>query len=239
MLVNSSGIVFSAMKYSESDIITRIYTREHGLVSFILKGGQSKKNSRMAYLQPFTLVDLVYNRNEKRELQYLKEIGLGKRSQNIRFDVVKSTIAVFCAEVIQKSIAEQEANIELFDFVEDAVLQLDQTTGGLNFFHIILLVELSEKLGFKPEPTSLPKPYFFDLEGGVFMDRPIHTNFLNEIDSANFNSLLKTSLKNRNELNMSQPHRNKMLEILIEYFRLHLPGMPRVNSLEILSEVFR
>ncbi len=239
MYQQSRGIVLSSMKYSEYDIITRIYSRDFGLISFLVKGATSKKNNKQAYFQPLTIVDFVYNRNEKRGLQYLKEISIAHKTNNIRFDVIKSTLAIFCAEIIQKSITEQESNSELYDFVEENILKLDETPDSLKLFPIEFMINMSGKLGFKPEPTSLPFPFFFDMEGGVFSAKPSHSNFLNEIDSLNINNLLKHSLGFTLQVNIDHQSRARLLEVLIEYYKMHLHGMPRVNSLEILSEVFK
>lgn len=37
---------------------------------------------------------------------------------------------------------------------------------------------------------------------------------------------------------MSRTERNRCVEIILNYYRLHLPDMPELKSLEVLRELF-
>ena len=69
---------------------------------------------------------------------------------SVPFDVRKSTISMFMAEVLYRLIREVEANEPLFDFLCEAVLKLDAMREGVANFHLWFLANLSRLLGYRP-----------------------------------------------------------------------------------------
>ena len=58
MLKKTSGIVLSHIKYQETSIIVRIFTRDLGLKAYLVNGVRSmSKGSKIALYQPLTLDD--------------------------------------------------------------------------------------------------------------------------------------------------------------------------------------
>ncbi|PIZ05346.1 MAG: DNA repair protein RecO, partial [Flavobacteriales bacterium CG_4_10_14_0_8_um_filter_32_5] len=126
MLHTTKGIVIHQFKYGEKSVIAKIYTEKFGLQSYIINGVRSKKSTnKFAYLQPLSLVEINAYHKENKGLQHLKSIKLDIPFQYIPFDVYKGSIAFFVAEVIYKTIKEEEANSELFDFLYNSVQVLD------------------------------------------------------------------------------------------------------------------
>lgn len=97
----------------------------------------------------------------------MKEVRSLTPLSSLPFDVRKSTISLFMAEVLYRLIRESEANEPLFDFVCRSVVQLDRMTEGISNFHLWFLVQLSAYLGFYPGNEPIPNGYF-DIRGGVF-----------------------------------------------------------------------
>ncbi len=69
MIIDTSAIVLKTFPYGETSLISRCFTKEKGKVSFIIKGAQSKKNLIAPYFQPLSFIHIIYNENEKRDLQ--------------------------------------------------------------------------------------------------------------------------------------------------------------------------
>ena len=57
MLTKTRGIVLVFIRYKESSIIARIYTKDLGLRSYIVNGVRSIKTSKIAFFQPLTVLD--------------------------------------------------------------------------------------------------------------------------------------------------------------------------------------
>ncbi len=75
MLITTKGIVFSAIKYGEADLIVKCFTQKHGVKTFLLRGIlKSKKGKLKASLfQPLTQLEMVASHKDKGTLEYIKE----------------------------------------------------------------------------------------------------------------------------------------------------------------------
>ena len=150
--IKTKGIVLSYIKYSETSIIVRVFTREFGLKSYIVNGVRSKSTkSKMAIYQPLTLLDLVVYDKEGSNLNRISEAKLIAPFQLIPFDFLRSGIAMFMAEVMGKSVFEGYQNEEFYDFLESAIQLLDDPKTLLKHFPLVFLWESSKYLGFAPE----------------------------------------------------------------------------------------
>lgn len=161
-LKKTKGIVLSYIKYSESSIIVRIFTRDFGLKSYIINGARSKSaKSKMAFYQPLTLLDLVIYDKEGGNLNRISEAKLMMPFQLVPFDFLRSGIAMFMAEVMGKSVFEGYQNEEFFDFLESTIRLLDEKETTLVHFPLVFLWESSKYLGFAPEDSE---SFFMELK---------------------------------------------------------------------------
>lgn len=118
MLHKTRGIVCKTLKYSDTSIITHIYTEKLGLQSYIVRGVRSAKSKGKAALyQHGNLLDLVVYHKESASLQNVSEANLAHMYTSTPFDVVKSALLIFYLEVLNKVLQEQEENEGLFDFL--------------------------------------------------------------------------------------------------------------------------
>src|SRR5271154_1725059 len=128
MYIKTKGIVLHTVKFSETSVITKIYTEKLGLVSYIVKGVRSAKSkAKAALLQPLTLLEMEVSHRENKQLQFIKEYHRAYNYQSIPFDTLKSVIALFMLEVISKSIKEHEQNDEMFEFIYESLCTLDRS----------------------------------------------------------------------------------------------------------------
>jgi len=161
-LKKTKGIVLSYIKYSETSIIVRIFTREFGLKAYIINGARSKSaKSKMAFYQPLTLLDLVIYDKEGGSLSRISESKLILPFQLIPFDFLRSGIAMFMAEVMGRSVFEGYQNEEFFDFLESSIRLLDEKETVLVHFPLVFLWESSKYLGFAPEDSE---SFFIELK---------------------------------------------------------------------------
>ena len=118
MQIKTRGIVLRSMKYSETSIIADIYTEERGMRSYIISGVRSKKAKiKASQLQIMSLVDMVaYDRQEK-GLNRVRELRAAYVFQSLPFDVRKSAVGLFMAELARKTVREPEENKRLFNFL--------------------------------------------------------------------------------------------------------------------------
>jgi DNA repair protein RecO (recombination protein O) len=133
MLKKTSGIVLSHIKYQDTSIIVRIFTRELGLKAYLVNGVRSLgKGSKIALYQPLTLLDLVVYDKENSGLQRISEAKINTPQRLIPFDMPRTSLALFATEVISRSILEGYQNEELFDFLCESISTLDDPKTSLS-----------------------------------------------------------------------------------------------------------
>lgn len=155
MLKKTEGIVISSIRFKDTSIIVRIFTREFGLKSYIVNGVRSKgAKSKAALYQPMTILDLVVYEKEKSGLQRISEAKIGIPFTLIPFEFARSGVAMFMAEVTGKSIYDNYQNEWLFDFLRESLIQLDQKEAQIKHFPLAFLVHLARFLGFGPDQAN-------------------------------------------------------------------------------------
>lgn len=239
MIAKTQGIVFHQIKYSESSLIVKIFTREFGIQSYLVKGVRSKKSKiSPALLQHLSLVDIVASHKEKSNLHYIQEIRSAHQYTSIPYDMTKSSITLFVNELLLKAIREEEANTDLFDFIFKSMQWLDLATENYVNFHLIFAVQLSRYLGFYPRGIYSPSTPYFDLEEGCFENRrPIHHNYLEGQESEKWSMLTDLSLDGIAIVKLNNLERNILLDQIVQYFQLHLPNFGKLKSLDVLRTV--
>jgi len=240
MLHKTKGIILHQIKYTDSGVIVQVYTRDFGRQSIMIKGLRSRKSGKHNVLfQPMFILDLVFYYRESREIQILKDFSVSHSPADIYADVKKSCIAVFLAEILASVLREESPNFELFDYIEDSIKYLDKCGAGSSNFHIAFLIGLSSYLGFEPGKRDDPEKIYFDLLNGTFVYLPpLQSAYADPHISDILAEFFRVSFDQMRTIPLTGSQRNEVLETIIRYFSIHLPGLKRINSLEILKEIF-
>lgn len=172
---------------------------------------------------------------QNKEIHQLTEARCYSVHANISTSLSKLTIAQFINEILIKTLKEQSPNKYLFEFIETCLKFLNNTEAEYVNLHLYFLSELTKYLGFEPQNNFSPALPFFDCREGCFSNLSLTFPLgLSKDDSILFSEFLKiNSLKT----NISHAQRQNLLEILIVYYKLHIPGFNEVRSLEVLKEV--
>lgn len=240
MLVTTNGIVFHFIKYGGSSLIATIFTREYGRQSFIVNAARSKiSKNKTGILQPLFLVNIVAYEKQLREIQRVKEIEISKTYQNIPFEIVKLTQAVFIAEILYKTIKEQESYPEIYDFIQNSLLYFDLMEKGVSNFHLWFLFRLTEYLGFLPDIPFVGHQGWFDLtQGAVVVSEPAHLLFMHKQATRVFTDLSVLKINELPDFRIPHEMRGYLLEHLIKYYQIHFENLREIKSLKVLRELF-
>ena len=238
MLLKTKAIVLTSLKYGESDLIVKCFTEE-GVKSYLLKRILRSKNKKInvAYFQPLTQLRITANHNSRGNLNSIREARINHLYQTIPFNVLKQSIVLFLAETLAYSLYEEEKNPGLYQYIETALVWLDTHERTSNF-HILFLLNLTKYLGFYPETENLNYAYF-DLREGVFTNKKPLNNSVSGEKLIMFKSLIGINFDVVGQLGLNSRSRNLMLDILLDYYELHLPAFKEPKSLNVLKEVFR
>lgn len=239
MLVKTTGIILRSLKYGETSLIMDIYSRDYGLNSYIIGGVRNKKSKTQAGLcQIMSLVELVaYHKNTK-SLFRIKEISSAHLYQRLPFDILRSSVGMFITEILKNTIREDEENKELFDFIYDWFIFLDQSKSSINNQHLLFLLELTEHIGIQPRDNYSINNKYFDLVDGLFVSSlPDHQYFLDLEHSELLYDLMMQERSFVHELMINNSQRRILLDKLILFFKLHIDTIKELHTYPILNEI--
>jgi len=240
MLKHTEGIVIKATKYSETSLVTQILTRDFGMQAFLVKGVYRKKSPlQPSHFQHLNRVHLEGYFKSGRQLQTIKELTIQPLFQTIPFQIEKTSLAIFIAEVLQKTIREEEPNEALFRFLHQLIQLLDDWKGSLANFPHFFLIQLSQHLGIFPMNNYNADQPHFNLQEGCFQTiSPEEPQAINPPESYHLSLLLAQPTDSLSHTQMPLAVRQHLLNKLLDYFRLHLSEFSRIKSTNILREVF-
>lgn len=238
---NINGIILKSLKYSDHTVIVTAYTENFGKIAFMVKGiGQNRKNKKQQYLQPLFPVQLQLHYRSKRELQFVNQISTLLPLHSIPFHPVKSALAFFVAEIIDKVFSNEEENRAVFHFIFHSIQTLDLLETGIGNFHLVFLIRLSSFLGFEPSaPNSNMPEMYFDLTSGNFTPTPDQFDYyIDNSASQILQKLLKTNYIDAATVKMTSHEREYLLQKLLDYYQIQLENRWKFNSLEVLKTLF-
>jgi len=238
MVVATKAIVFSAIKYSEADLIVSCYTEVAGIKSYLLRNILKSKRGKLkaSYFQPLTQLELIAEHKNKGKLEYIKEAKVFYPYQTLHTDIVKSGLVMFLSEMLKNCIREEETNDELYSFLEYSFQWLDQSDEVANF-HIYFLLQLSMHLGFYPDASNVDEAYFNIMEGNF---QAVNTSnyCLEGPQIENFKKFFGINMETLSTVKLSKTARHNLLELVLAYYSFHVQGYQKPKSFAVLNQLF-
>ena len=234
------GIVLNTIRYSDKHNIVHIYTDGRGLMSFAVPQGRTNAaRMRNAMLMPLSLIDLEAGVRNGRDLSILREVRRNYPLATLYSDPMKNAIALFISELLAHVIQEPEGNAYLFSYIEQSVKLLEELPGQIANFHICFLYHLGAHLGIQPNIESYRSGYWFDMTDGVFVPAAVRGHALLQPQEAQVIHLLsRMTFSNMSIFRFNREERNRMLDVIINYYRLHNAAIGTLRSPDILKQLF-
>jgi len=221
-------------------LIVDMFTREVGRLSFIVPLPKTPK-SRMKkqYFQPMTLLEIECDVRQRVQLQKLKDVRLLSAYTSVPFSPEKLALSLFTAEFLYHALRSEQCNEPLFAYVCDAMRWLDAVETGFANFHLTFLMRLSRFLGFYPNLDDYVDGCVFDLRAATFsLQVPTHRDFLQPDDAQRIHTLMRMDFPTMRLYRLSRHDRNRIVDVLLYYYRLHIPQFPELKSLSVLQELW-
>lgn len=238
MLYHTEGIVLQSLRFSDTSIIVKIFTQKLGLQSYLVKGVSGKKSSmKMNYFQPLRLLDLVTYQKENVQLNSIKEVKPIHPQHGIYSDIFKTSISLFLAEVLQKTLRETLSDDELFYFLKSQLITLDEQMPLNMNFHLQFMYHLSCFLGFEPQHNYSEENCIFSLRDGCFVPLYIQNRDVNFYGSVQLSKHFHEFLASADYACANQT-RKELLNLLMRYFQIHFPNFTSIKSYEVLQDLF-
>ena len=242
-LHKTKGLVLRTVKYGETSIVVTIFTELLGVQSYLVNGVRTstkKGTGKASLFQPSAILDLVVYHNELKHLNRIKEFRWGFIYQHILSDVPKNAVALFMVELLTKCLKQPEGNPDLFQFVEDVFIKLDECNDAIMAnFPLFFALHLPFHFGFRITDNYSDKKPYLDLQEGSFVfERPQHPHFLEDKQAAVTSQLLKVMQPDELEdIKLNHDFRRNLLHVYETYYALHIPDFGTMKSLPVLREI--
>ncbi|MGB6034924.1 MAG: DNA repair protein RecO [Cryomorphaceae bacterium] len=236
METTTEALILRKVPYSGSSMIASAYTRDFGIMSFMIRGLGKKRGNKLSALEPLAMVDVSFHYREKYAVQTVKDISAKSSSGGLFYDPIKGSIQLFLAEMLYKSLREESPEEDLFDYIKSSLEYFDSGTDH-TYFHLVFLLRLAKFFGFAPKGVCDQSTIYFDLQNGSFTSN--RNNSLHTIDSEESKAFYELQGAGYSSILKIKPEmRRRLLTSIVEYYRLHLEGFGEVKSLPVLIEVF-
>ena len=181
----------------------------------------------------------VKQRNkENKSIHHLKEPKVSFHFQSISIDLQKRSIQFFLAELLYKTIREEVPDLPLFQWIYNALTWFDLSEKSILNYHLVFMIQLSRFLGFYPKYNPSENPVFFDLQEGRFcINQPQNPQYISGYIITQLISLSGSTFENSDNIKISTGERRKILDSLVTYYQLHLPGFGEMKSIEVLKTI--
>ena len=241
MLTKTQAIVLHSIKYGETRLIVDMFTRTFGRQSFIVSIPKTSKGKvKKQFFQPLTLLEIETDIRPKLQLQKLNDVRLAVPFSSIPFESDKLAISLFVAEFLYYALRSEQRNELLYDYLENSIQWLDGQQVHYANFHLVFLLRLARFLGFYPNLDDYEDGYYFDLRESVFIKNPpVHRDFLHPEEARKVQLIMRMDFPTMHLFRMSHQDRNRLLEVSLKYYRLHLPDFPEMKSIEVLQALYQ
>jgi DNA repair protein RecO (recombination protein O) len=241
MIHQTKGIVLRTIKYGETSVVANIFTELFGLQSYLVNGVRtSGKTSKAHFFQPTSILDMEVYHNELKNLQRIKEVKWNFLYRQVLSDVTKHAVALYMIELLQKCLKQPENNINLFNFTEHALMQLDAAdiavTANLPLYFSL---QLAHFFGFRLQDKYSQTNSILDLQEGTFTSHtPSHPHYLDGENGFYISQLLRAvHPDDLLEIKLNKIVRKNILRALQSYYALHIQDFGVMKTLPILHEV--
>jgi DNA repair protein RecO (recombination protein O) len=241
MLTKTKAIVLRYLKYGEQKMIIDLLTETDGRVSVVTHIPKTQRGKlKKQYFQPLNILEVELDIHPRAQLQHLKDAHIVFPFTTIPFDPYKLSIALFLAEFIHYSTRDEQQNPTLFAYIEHSLQWLDGCTSSFANFHLVFMMRLSRFIGFFPYVEDYHEGDMFDLRAASFTQKvPMHNDYLTAVDAARINNLLRMNYASMHLFKMNHDDRNRIVDVIVNYYRLHVPAFPELRSLDVMKELWR
>ena len=239
-MINVMAIVLRAFMFNDSKMMVDVLSREKGRLSCVVSVGTSRgRKGRRQLFQPLSLLDLVLDDGSVNKLSVIKEVSIHRAYVSIPFHPSKLAMSMFIAEFVSNITRAGQDTGLLYDYVYNSLMWLDGVAADFSNFHLVFMIRLTRFVGVYPNLDEYADGSFFDMNNGCFVRYATNRReFLNAGESKIMYLLMRMNYDNMHVFKFSHVERNRCLDVILDYYKLHVPGFADMKSLPVLRDLF-
>ena len=227
--VKSQAIVLHLTRVGDSAIVVHTVDSVAGRRSLMLRGvgrsrGRGAKNGT-ALLHSLSVLDVVVTTPPFGTMPYLSEYEPLFNLNSLRTDIYKSTMAMFIAEILYRSVREGDGGGEYFSSLVENIVRLDAVQGSAANFHLWWMADYCRLMGFAITEDGLSEM------GGAVMS--------GTADGEAMLQFARATLEEALAIPLSASRRSAISSGMISYLSHHLGVALDIRALSVLHEVFK
>lgn len=134
----TEGIVLRKIDYSESSVIVSIFTFEHGLASFMVRGDRKMSKKHSPQFDVLRVLNLSYEMKPQKNLQTLQSTDVTKVYARLGSNYRVATAAQWMCRFLQSNLHEHHESKSLYSVFRGVLERLDhQPTKELAFAELV------------------------------------------------------------------------------------------------------
>jgi DNA repair protein RecO (recombination protein O) len=243
MTHKTKGLVLRTVKYGETSLVATVYTELFGLQTYLVRGvrQQTKRGMGKANLfQPGALLDMVVYHNELKNMQFIREFKWSYLYKNLYSDVIRNSVAVYMIELISRSIRQPESNAELFYFIEQNLVLLDEAEPRVVAnLPLHFALHLAAWLGFGIADKDGNEEAVLDMQEGKFTtETPAHGAYLDgRLADATAELVSIQNAVSTFRVKLNQQQRRQLLQAYEQFYLYHISEFGSLKTLPVLEAV--
>ena len=240
-MLTSHGIVLHTTRYNDTQVIVNVFTEQEGMLAYIVRMPRVRVRSgtRASGWQPLSLVEVSWTPQERRALQHPTSFNLWKPWTSIPFHPHKAAMALFLSEFLYYALRNESENASLFQFVLNSLSWFDESDDHFANFHVVFLLRLSRFLGFYPNVEDWHEGCYFDMMNATFTSLPPqHPHYIQPDEAVLVPKFMRMDMRKMRAVGLNGAVRRRALQLITDFYRLHIPEFPQLKSIDVLAEVF-
>ena len=223
MKIKTHAFVLKTTIFKESSLIIRLFTREKGKSTYIVKAAMRQKSPNKAIYQQLNEVEIDYSHHPKKQIHPVYSVKLVEDWENICADLKKTVLCTSMLEIIDKSYDEEIPDTETYDTLKQVMSYFDSNSGNLNYAFYYFILHFLKNSGYnilsaKKHPIILR----FQQKNSNIL------KYLNLIFDLDLNEMHKPK-------NNLKYEKKTMTRFMSELVRYHFPD---VKSFKVAKDLF-
>lgn len=248
--------MLGAMKYRESSVILRLYTKEFGRLSAIAKGVRTPKGRFAPILQPMNHISAVIYKKEHRDLQLLTQCELVRPLGRLSDDLGRMAVGMTVLELISHTTHHEEKNEHLFQLLTDVLRATNDATKNWTLALYFFELKLAAVLGFQPDYTrcaecqcemdvmehnAASSGFSIGLEGVLCSSCAASAPTFGKVSAGCVKVLQRLQATDDVEhimnISLSNDRNADVRTTLREYLKRHVDGLEKMRSEQVFAEI--
>ena len=146
----AQGLVLRVHPLTETSLIVRWITREHGRIATVAKGARRPKSPFRGKIDLFYLADFTFSRSRRSDLHNLREVSVCETHPFLRKELAYLRQASYCAALIEQATEMETPLPSIFELMVEMLRALHPHPPRPQTV-LAFELKLLNELGLKPE----------------------------------------------------------------------------------------